>query len=83
LYNKYLGGIDGLDLMDYNTSFLEELGFEGREMEATIMQDIASLLDRWEAPDVNPKYYSGFTKLEELTFESIVGFYNHIQHQLK
>lgn len=83
LYNKYLGGIDGLDLMDYNTSFLEELGFEGREMETTIMRDIAALLDRWEAPDVNPKYYSGFTKLEELTVESIVDFYNHIQHQLK
>jgi hypothetical protein len=45
LYNKYLGGIDGLDLMDYNTSCLEELGFEGREIETTIMRDIAALLD--------------------------------------
>ena len=83
LYHKYLGGIDGLQLTDITPSFLGELGYEGQDVKNTILRDVASLLDRWDTPDVNPKYYSGFSKLEELNVESFIDFYNHIQHQLK
>ena len=83
VYNKYLGGVDGLQLTEYTTTYLEELGYTGREVETTIVRDVAALLTRWDTPDINPKYYSGFSKLEDLSVESIVDFYNHIQHQLK
>ena len=38
---------------------------------------------RDDKPDINPKYYSGFYKLEELNVKDFLDFYTHLSVQLR
>ena len=62
--------------------FLSTLGF-GQESYQTVGAGIVLVLQHWSTPDINPKYYSGFHKLEELTVEHFVDFYAHLEFELK
>lgn len=83
MFDKYLVGIGGYDDLDnYKKDFLEELGYVGDDVQKVILQGVGPILSRRDSPDINPKYYSGFQKLEELIVEDFVDFYSHIAVQL-
>lgn len=70
--------VEELDL-----EFLESLGFVGKEVNKIITCGVQQILKREDTPDINPKYYAGFNKLEDLAVEQIIDFYCHLAIRLK
>lgn len=68
---------------ELDLGYLESLGFQGEEVAKIITRGVKQILDRDEPADINPKYFSGFTKLEELELGAFVDFYSHLSIQLK
>jgi hypothetical protein len=71
------------DVEELDLEFLESLGFMGEEVNKIITRGVQQILKRENTPDINPKYYSGFNKLEDLEVEQIVDFYCHLVIRLK
>jgi hypothetical protein len=63
--------------------FLESLGFVGKEVNKIITRGVQQILKQDDTPNINPKYYAGFNKLEDLKVEQIVDFYCHLAIRLK
>ena len=84
IYSTYLVGINGVaDVEELDLEFLESLGFIGEEVNKIITRGVQQILRQDDIPDINPKYYSGFNKLEDLEVEHIVDFYCHLAIRLK
>lgn len=84
LYKRYLHGTDGFDnLARVTPEFLAELGFEGDEAYMTILQGLLFIYKNEDKPDINPKYYAGFHKCEDLSVKTFVDFYAHLVLMLK
>lgn len=59
-----------------------DLGFDVSQT-GRLQHDIKDLLTYWTTPDINPKYYTGFHRLEELSVELFIDFYTHMEFELR
>jgi hypothetical protein len=53
---------------------LESLGFVGEEVNKVIIRGVQQILRNEAMPDIAPKHYANFNKLEDLEVEHIVDF---------
>jgi predicted Fe-S protein YdhL (DUF1289 family) len=84
MYTKYLGGADGFDSMDeMDIDLLEELGYVTPEVQRVVLRGASFVILYEDKPDINPKYYNGFNRLEELNTEEFVDFYQHLTIKLR
>jgi hypothetical protein len=84
MYSKYLGGADGFDSMEeMDYDLLDELGYVTPEVQKVVLRGASFVIMHDEKPDINPKYYTGFNRLEELNNEEFVDFYQHLSIKLR
>jgi hypothetical protein len=84
MYTKYLGDANGFDSMEeMSIDFMEELGYVTPEVQRVVLRGASFVILYEDKPDINPKYYTGFTRLEELNTEDFVDFYQHLTIKLR